>query len=359
MIIKKRLRLLAASAAFFITATPALAQQPGPLRAGEVFGNPTGSSAQGRSTLPRALNVAVGNPWVDVKYADHGCTAAVGDNSTDDTTAIQCYIDYMHATYNGGIVHFSPGTYKISSGGLVVPSGIWLVGSGANNNSTSAFSAAGDNKVVSFQITGTTCPSGNHYGGMEKIAVFGYANAAATQDTAYIGDNCNVTIRDSIIWFGANGLKNRGVDSFIEGNFIWGYTSAVTSNGANWYIRDKLDDPIGHASTYGFLQGASISGLTTAENTFVATDFSGTYTNSVLISDTNNSSVTKFIGGIFSSPFVVTNARYVQVSGGEFGSATMTISAGTLVMSASVGLTAITATGAGTRTCAANANITC
>jgi hypothetical protein len=303
-----------------------------------------------------------GKPWFDVTSAANSCAAAVLDGVTDDTTAIQCHVNYMHTTYNGGAVYFPPATncaLIATTGGVTIPSGVWLEGSGANNVGTSCIKTATDLKVLSFQISGTTCPSGNHYGGMEKISVFGYNNAAATQDTVWIGDNCNVTIKDSIIWYGANALKNRGVDSAIQNSFIWGYTSALTSNGANWYFRVKFDQPGGTGSTHAYLQGANIAGLTTAENTFVECDFSGTYTDSVLISDTNNSSVTKFIAGIFSSPFIQTNARYVQVSGSEFGSATMTVTAGTLVMSSSVGLTAITVTGAGSRVCAANASITC
>lgn len=297
-----------------------------------------------------------GRPSFDVRSSEHSCTAAVGDGSTVDTAAIQCHINYMSANFGGGVVFFPPGTYLVAAGGFTVPAGVWLVGVGP----ASAIVVNTDSRIMSFQISGTTCPVGNHYGGVEKIDIFGYANAAATQDTVYVGDNCNVTIRDTKIWYGANALKMRGVDSHIFTSFIWGYQSAITSNGANWYIRVKIDAPIAHTSTYAFIQGQAYPGGGVMENTFVACDFSGLYTYSVNIQDTNNSSITKFFGGIFSAPIVIVNASTVVMVGGELGSATLTVGAGQLLMSSTVALTPVTVTGAGSRSCAGNsANITC
>jgi hypothetical protein len=65
---------------------------------------------------------------------------ATGDNSTDDTNAIQAAIDYV-ISQNGGVVFFPPGLYRIKSGPLRVTIGnstsaeqITLLGSGKHES---------------------------------------------------------------------------------------------------------------------------------------------------------------------------------------------------------------------------------
>ena len=222
-----------------------------------------------------------GVPWVDVKSGANGCAAAVGNNSTDDSGAIQCQVNYMNTTHGGGIVFFPPASGYHFASGVNVPAGVWLEGAGL---SVSSIQVTTDISPITFSISSGTCPSGGHHGGMEKMSVYGYQNAAATSNAVTIGNNCAVTLRDNQIWFGSSGLFNKGVDSYIENNFICGYSASVTSNGANWYVRDKLDT-CGISSTFGFLQGTPISGVTTAENHFTQTDFSGSFTYSVNIND--------------------------------------------------------------------------
>ena len=74
----------------------------------------------------------------------------------------------------------------------------------------------------------------------------------------------SVILRDLTIWFGNSALVDNGVDSLIENCFLSGYTAAVTSQGANWYVRDKLDTIGAYHSTYGFLQGVPFAGASSA-----------------------------------------------------------------------------------------------
>lgn len=77
----------------------------------------------------------VGGPFVDV--FDFG---ALGDNSHDDTTAIQAAIDA--AQPNGGVVYLRPGTYLLSAS-IVLPAKVRLVGAGSS--ATTLRLAAGSN----------------------------------------------------------------------------------------------------------------------------------------------------------------------------------------------------------------------
>jgi hypothetical protein len=162
------------------------------------------------------------------------------------------------------------------------------------------------------------------------------------------------------MWFGGAGLVTAGVDGRYTNNFICGYITAVSSTGANFYDSDKLDT-CGISSTYAFNQGACVGSL--CENQFVQTDFSGTYTDSVLINDTTNTtSIFKCVGCIFSSPIIVSAARATLISVSEIGSTTLTNNAtGPMILSGNYAFSATTANGTGSRVCAtgSNSNITC
>jgi hypothetical protein len=80
-------------------AFPALAQSPGTFSTLST----TGSATMGGDVL-----MCSGRPWVDVR-----CNGAVGDDSHDDTSAINTTIAV--AITNNRPVHFSPGTYKVTS----------------------------------------------------------------------------------------------------------------------------------------------------------------------------------------------------------------------------------------------------
>jgi len=62
----------------------------------------------GQSTLQGDVVMCSGSPWIDVR-----CNGATGDGNHDDTAAINTSI--ATAITNGRPVHFSPGTYKVTS----------------------------------------------------------------------------------------------------------------------------------------------------------------------------------------------------------------------------------------------------
>jgi Pectate lyase superfamily protein len=336
--------------------------------AAQIFNNNTtfnGGSNTFNGTLRPQTTYAGGLPVFDIKSTMNGCTAAVGDNTTDDTAAIQCHINYMHTTYGGGTVYIPPSAscYLVSGGGLIVTGGIWLIGSSIDST---CINVKTDSHDLQF-YTGTggtagTCPGGGLNGGIDKLSIYGYQNAAATQGAIFIGDNCVANIYNSRSWYGSYGLDTHGTDGTVFNSFICGYTGCVHSSGANWYVRDKFDavSPGTIPTTYGFVQSTNYPGLSIAENRFVLTDLSvqgATY--SLYIDDGANTSVTFFYGSVFDSPIFLNHVRTVEFSGNTLGSTTLTINAGSMAMATNIGLSAITVSGAGGRSCAANINITC
>jgi hypothetical protein len=284
----------------------------------------------------------------NVKVAANGCSAAAGDGTTDDTTAIQCQLDYAYTSSGGGIVYFPPGSYLVSGGGLTLKGGVEMVGSG---QAVTVVEVKSDSGVVSFDAA--TC---NH-SAIKDMSVFGYQSASATTNAVTIGQNCPVILRDDTIWFGNSGLYNQGVDSLIENCFIAGYVGGVTSQGANWYVRDKLDTPGGFTSQYAFLQGVPFTNASSSENHFIQTDFSGTYTNSIEIQDATNSAITVFDGAVISSPVSISGAKWTNFANCEIG-ASVTANAGVVTVTGSYGFGGVTVSGSATIVGGNNFNVT-
>jgi len=83
--------------------TPAFAQSSG---------NFSTLSTTGTATLGGDVLMCSGRPWVDVR-----CNGAVGDDSHDDTSAIQTTIN--SAIANNWPVHIPAGTYKVTTGLII------------------------------------------------------------------------------------------------------------------------------------------------------------------------------------------------------------------------------------------------
>lgn len=297
-------------------------------------------------------------PYINVKVATSTCAAAMGDNTTDDTAAIQCHIDSLAVT--GGRVYFPAGRYVVSGAGISVWRGIWLVGDNLWTTSIRVLTDATVLRFANSPSSGGKCPGGNHYGGLSHIAVDGH-QGVPTKPATIIGNQCNVTISDASLLYGTYGLDNRGVDSRIERSMIWGFTGGMISSGANWYRNVKFNQPGSTAAFYAVYMISPIPELSTvAENHFTDSDFSGSYNYSVYISDgTSTHYVTVFQGTVFSSPVVVANAKATMFSGIEFGHTTLYVNSGYVNVVASYAFTPLTMTGAGVRSCAGNARITC
>lgn len=299
-----------------------------------------------------------GKPWFDVLSNANGCAAADPTGVADSTTAIQCHINYLHTTYGGGVVYFSPGGYKVSSV-VVVSGGVWLVG--PSIDSANVFTTV-DTRVFWFYTdAGTqTCPTGGMNGGIDKLSVYGYQNAAATQGTVEVGANCLVNIYNSRLWFGAHGLKTAGTDGLCFNSFISGYTNAVYSSGANWWVRCKLDSiSAGVPSFAAFVQGANAAGLAIVENYFDMVDMTVSGASySFYYDDSTSNGYVKFTNTIFNAPFNVVHVNKITMTGTTFGSS-VALGVGSMAISGSMSISPVTVTGAGTRSCAANINITC
>jgi hypothetical protein len=120
-------------------------------------------STTGTATLGGAVLVCSGQPWIDVKCPSMA-GGAVGDDSHDDTSAIQTTINA--AITHGWPVHFSAGVYKVTSGLTVdyagqAGNGFRLLSEGAAIDGTSIASGP----VLQVECSGGTTgsPAGCFY----------------------------------------------------------------------------------------------------------------------------------------------------------------------------------------------------
>jgi hypothetical protein len=293
---------------------------------------------------------------IDVSSPFGACAAVLGLGATDETSAVQCHLDAAGAL--GGMpVAFPPGRYMVRS--VTVPRGVWVNGSGLWSTSINAIA---DLSPVIFANAGGACIGGNHYGGMTQIAVNGY-QTAPTAAAVVIGEACNVTIRDASLLYGSYGLDNRGIDSRIEASFVWGYTGALKSSGANWYKHVKFDQPGAVSAFYGLNFTSPVPSLTSvAENQFTDCDVSGNYSYAVYINDdTSTKAITKFTGVVFSSPINVANAKATMFGpGNEYGSTIFYVNSGYVSIGGGYAYSPTTVTGLAVRKCdGSNIQITC
>jgi len=300
-----------------------------------------------------------GIPLFDVLSAAHGCAAADPTGTTDSTASIQCHIDYLNSTYAGGIVWLSPGNYLAAST-IHVSGGVWIKGASIDS---AAIHTNTDTNVLSFYITGGTCPSGGMNAGLDNISVYGYQNAGAGQPTVKVGANCLVNFYSSRLWFGAQGLNTAGTDGLCFNTTIAGYTENVFSSGSNWYVRCKLDSiSTGIPSFSSFVQGANAAGLAVAENYFEETDLSvagSGATWSLFYDDVNGNGYLKFVNSIFDSPVLINHVAKAMMVSATFGS-TVAHNSGSMSVVGSTSISgSLTITGAGGRSCAGNLGITC
>jgi hypothetical protein len=292
-----------------------------------------------------------GKPWVDVKSNVGGCSPAVGDGVTDDTTSLQCHLDFAFTISGGARVYFPCGSYLVSGGGLLVKGGVLLEG---ETVTCSHLQVSTDSKILTFDSA--TCAQ---WGGVRNMFIVGFNNAGATQDVITIGNNCPIILEDNYVWFGRYAINTSGVDGKYINTFACGFTGCVSSNGANWYIRMKLDTP-GISSGAAYTQGVFVLDPTAAENHFDQSDFSGGFTSSINISDSNNKAITVFAGSVFSSPINIGPSGWTSIVSAEIGSTTFSNTAGQVSVTASKAFSATTASGGGTRHCdTSNFNLTC
>lgn len=117
---------------------------------------------------------------------------AVGDGSTDDTTAIQAAIDSFGtggvlATANGGILYFPPGLYKVTAGTLIEQTGVRVIG--ASQDATKIVVAANLGTAAVFEWDQTNSGYSQVGCGAEnlRIDMAGYTGHGVWMHKAYDG----------------------------------------------------------------------------------------------------------------------------------------------------------------------------
>lgn len=163
-----------------------------------VYGDVSGSTAQGAGPLPRPLKIRLGEV---INVRDFG---AVGDNAQDDSAAFQAAIDQA-VTRGGGMV-VVPGTaagYRVDA--LRLGSGVWLQGLGGATLRQPATATA-----PLIRGAGAEEASGLHAGSrVADLTLVGTAAAGSAADLLAFTDHSDVHLRNLRLE-DAGGLGLRG-----------------------------------------------------------------------------------------------------------------------------------------------------
>ena len=260
----KRLLWLAALAFGLGAALPSFAQSPG---------NFSTLSTTGIATMGGDVLMCSGRPWIDVR-----CNGATGDDSHDDTAAINTTIST--AITNNWPVHFSAGTYKVTSPISIdyagqATKGFRLISEAATLDGRSVASGP----VLQIQCGGgsTTNPTGCFYF-KEEGSLF--VNASTPTYAVVLGktdfsDAHNSAKIDHLIVNNASTASGAGGCQF---NFVLDsdiYTVCVSAGGAAGIALEQTQ--FSRISGAGTAQGAGGSSLVLENgynfsNTFFALD---------------------------------------------------------------------------------------
>ena len=152
---------------------------------------------------------------------------ALGDDSKDDTTAIQAAIDAVGAA-GGGIVFFPPGTYKITDTLTVDAGFVRLVGSGQKNTIIRNYGTGGETAV------NIATRQQYSYTSIEDISIHG--NPGSGAGVQIVGRNRHTVRNVHIYEHGGNGLD-------LSGELFYSLFE-------NIYCRDNGGDGF-HLDTFG------------------------------------------------------------------------------------------------------------
>jgi hypothetical protein len=304
-----------------------------------IAGAATIFAGAGTVTLALAANVEALAAW----------WGAVGDNATNNAPFLNAAILSLHNGANaGGRIRLGAGTF-LATATITVKGATVLVGAGRD----ATLLSCGTNNInlVSFDATSS-------YGGMRDIFVTGNTSGSATMNLVqFLNGSVGGSIEDCNIWGGYSALFAQGTDWNIDNCFIAGWAEAcLSSNGANWYRRCKFDSAGAGTIPAAYLQGTYAAGSQVCENHFEQCDFSGSFTNSVLINDsTGTEAITTFTGCVFSAGIVLSDQIASMFVGCEFGSVTFTLSSGAACVTGSYAFASMSPAGV---TAAGNINFT-
>ena len=144
---------------------------------------------------------------------------AVGNGSTDDTTAIQAAFTAAGSTNRAVYIPGTTTYYKISAA-LTVPDGVTVFGDGFDSVIQTT-----DSSVNVFEIGHDTVVQDLHF--KVPTASYSYPNGYNSQNAIYAGSKNNVTVKNNRIQItnASNGiLINQCRNVSIEGNIVFGAT---------------------------------------------------------------------------------------------------------------------------------------
>lgn len=166
----------------------------------------------GTGATARTVSAKLQDYWVSVK--DFG---AVGDASTDDTSAIQSAITALITAGKGGVVYFPRGAYKVTSQIEVDGHGIYLVGEGQSGYYDTTARPLGSYILVGGDITGDVIVFGSasttyQGGGVRNLGFVdvGTSDAASLRNYAVTGAALHVKRCDAISISGVRFVGIRG-----------------------------------------------------------------------------------------------------------------------------------------------------
>lgn len=158
----------------------------------------------------------------DVKSSTYG---AVGDGTTDDTTAIQNAINA--AMTSGGIVYFPAGTYKVTStlniknSATSKKSGVWFIGQGMHSTTIKSYCTSNSNPLFRIRGVPNSGVSGTYFwwgGGFRDLYLDGSTASATSHDAIECLGWWNAEIQNLYITsFSGNGI-NSIVDLVYDAN---------------------------------------------------------------------------------------------------------------------------------------------
>lgn len=281
------------------------------------------ADASGNQQIGSVLSKTM--PVYNVKHADWG---AVGDGSTDDTTAIQSAITAIAAA-GGGVLYFPWGTYKVTDTLNIDNTSIKICGDGAEHSiikQTVDTSAAAvidfdsnnrDDKVVIDGISVTTTVVGATSG----IDITFTGGAADDRTTPYINDvyvgphkdsSATAYFTDNIVFSGVD--KAKIVNSIIAGHDTLVAGSDGISGISNCHISNVTFENLEIAIALG-------SNAVISNNRFrsvaVAIDAQGSTTTSVITGNLFDSIAT--IGIRFAGAGPIAH-KYHTITGNTFTS---------------------------------------
>jgi hypothetical protein len=251
------------------------------------YGNATGSQITDPATISSNQNFYFGSgrPWVDVRAC-----GAVGDNSTDDTAAINtCYNKLV--AFGGGDLFFPPtsnGVYCTFTGLNFISGNIRLRAAGGGSSIADAGVSTCGHDVTALKISGS-------YTVIENLTIVGggYGTTHPALDFAPGCNQCKIT--GGSVAGGTNPILQEAADVVITNVSVspgYGSASVKVVSGATYLIRDSIDlsAPVYTLTNANFSGGAAGWASTHAYSGSVTVSTQGFYIQLVTASCTSGGS---------------------------------------------------------------------